>query len=343
LKYKGATLPKTNSFSIVIYVRKFALYLITVVLCLCLVGLVSWIVIPIFAQSSQGTVSPVPHFLTRKDNDQVTTLDIWEPIKQAVLGFTTRDNGIVVNSKSALSYDITIDKPLLELNPNERLPMASLTKIMTAIVAIEHQRQDDRYIVPSSAIVGEDSMGLETGEILSLKELLYGMILHSGNDAAETFAANFPGGREQFIQAMNDKAQSLGLKDTHFTNPTGLEGDGDQYTTAYDLVVMTRFAIEHFPTFREVAATFDYNIAQTDMHKAFYLENETNLISSYPGVKGVKTGYTPEAGMCLVTYLEYQGHQIIGVVLNSGSRRDDMRDILDYSLQKVGVKPPPHG
>ena len=91
-----------------------------------------------------------------------------------------------------------------------------------------------------------------------------------------------------------------------------------------------------------VVSTFNYNIEATSTHKAFYLENETNLISSYPGVKGVKTGYTPEAGLCLVTYLDYKGNKIIGILLNSDNRRQEMKDLLDIALQSQGIQPPPH-
>jgi len=108
------------------------------------------------------------------------------------------------------------------------------------------------------------------------------------------------------------------------------------------LVVITRYAIRS-SLFAKITATFDYNIPYTSGHKAFYLENETNLLTSYPGVLGVKTGYTPEAGLCLVTYLNYKGHKIIGVLLGSDNRRQEMKDLLDYSLKIQGVKPPPHG
>jgi D-alanyl-D-alanine carboxypeptidase (penicillin-binding protein 5/6) len=248
-----------------------------------------------------------------------------------------------IASKGILYFlNIVNKKVLYEKTPTQRLPMASLTKIMTAIVSLESPKKDDRYLVKKEDLVGEDSVGLTAGEILSLKELLYGMILHSGNDAAEVLASNYPKGRSVFIKAMNDKAKSLGLKDTNFTNPSGLEGDGNQYTTAYDLVVMSRYALVNFPLFNEVAKTFDYSIEQTATHKAYFLENETNLISSYPGVKGIKTGFTYEAGYCLVTYLDYKGNKFIAVLLGSENRRQEMKDLLDFSLESIGVKPPPH-
>ncbi|OGH39015.1 MAG: hypothetical protein A3B44_04345 [Candidatus Levybacteria bacterium RIFCSPLOWO2_01_FULL_38_21] len=293
-----------------------------------------------FQASNRFTYSPLPNFLTLFKNRQVSTLNIWLP------DFNNRIGGDIktpeVSARASLIYDLTTNKVIYEKNGKEKLPMASLTKIMTSIIALENQKKDDKYKVTKKDLIGEDSMGLSEGEVLSLKELLYGLMLHSGNDAAETLANNYPGGREKFIEAMNNKVKALGLSDTNFTNPTGLEGEGKQYTTAYDLLVITRYAILNFPLFNEVVSTSDYNIPQTRIHKNFYLENETNLLTSYPGVLGVKTGYTPEAGLCLVTYLDYKGHKIIGILLGSDNRRQEMKDLLDYSLKSQGIEPPPH-
>ncbi len=292
--------------------------------------------------SNISTYSPLPNFLTLFKNGQVSTLSVWIPqLNSQVIGSIIKTPE--VSARASLMYDLTTNKVLFKKNIKEKLPMASLTKIMTAIVALENKKKDDKYVVTKKDLIGEDSMGLEAGEVLSLEELLYGLILHSGNDAAETIANNFPGGRTKFIEAMNNKVRSLGLSDTNFTNPTGLEGDGKQYTTAYDLIVITRYAVLNFPLFDEVVSTFDYNISQTKTHKAYFLENETNLLTSYPGVKGIKTGYTPEAGFCLVTYLDYRGHKIIGILLGSDNRRDEMKELLDYSLKILGIEIPKHG
>ena len=284
--------------------------------------------------------SPLPSFLTLFKNGQVSTLNIWTPDFNSKTIKTVKSPE--VSARASLIYDLTTNKVIYQKNAKEKLPMASLTKIMTSIVALENKKKDDKYFVSKEDLVGEDSMGLTAGEVLSLEELLYGLMLHSGNDAAETLANNFSGGRTKFIEAMNNKAKSLGLSDTNFTNPTGLEGDGKQYTTAYDILVIARYALINFPLFNKVVSTFDYNIPQTKTHKAFYLENETNLLSSYPGVKGVKTGYTPEAGLCLVTYLDYGGHKIIGILLGSDNRRREMKDLLDYSLRSLEINPPVH-
>lgn len=289
-------------------------------------------------QKETTLFSPLPDFLTLSENKQVTFLDLWLPFIGAVSGDST--DQLHLTAKSVLMYDLTTEKALFEKNPREKMPMASLTKIMTAIVSLENPRSDNRYIVHAYDLVGEDSMGLSAGEVLTLEELLYGLMLPSGNDASEVLASNSPLGREGFLKAMNDKAKALGLKDTQFSNPSGLQGDGIQHTTAYDMLVITRYAMEHFPLFRKIVAKPEHFLPETPTHPAYHLISETNLLTTYDGVKGVKTGYTPEAGLCLITYLDYEGHEIIGILLNSENRRMEMKELLDYSLRSVNVEPP---
>lgn len=290
------------------------------------------------AGDSTSSISPLPDFLTLSKNGQVKLLDLWSP----VLGMS--DNGELsesdITAKSAIIYDLDNDKAIFEKNSAQRLPMASLTKIMTAIIALENKRLDDEYKVTGRDLVGEDSMGLSAGEVLTFDELLHGLMLPSGNDAAEVLAGNYKFGRSGFITAMNKRAESLGLTNTRFDNPSGLQGDGVQYTTAYDLLILTKYALDNYPEFRKTVSTAEYIIPQTLKHKSFELYNETNLLTTYEGVRGVKTGYTPEAGFCLVTYIDYKGHKLIGVILNSENRRGEMKNLLDYSLKKLDLTPP---
>lgn len=290
--------------------------------------------------TKESLLSPIPDFLRISENKQVTLLDLWSPVIQQIHGGGSSEVP-ELTAQGILMYDLTTNKVLYEREAKVRRPMASITKIMTAIIAIENQRSDNRYVAKEADIVGENSMGLIAGEVMTMEDLLYGLMLPSGNDAAEVLATNYPAGREAFIQAMNDKAKALGAVDTKFSNPSGLQGDGEQYSTPHDLVIITRYAMDKHPIFRQVVATGTHEIPATNEHGAYTLVNETNLVTTYQGVKGVKTGYTPEAGMCLVTYLEYGGHQIIGVVLNSENRRGEMKQLLDYSLKSVGVEPPP--
>lgn len=290
-------------------------------------------------QKNKTLASPLPEFLSKKENSEVSSLDMWLP---AIFGFF--DSGKAsptLSAKSALVYDLTTEKTIYEKNPEEKLPMASITKLMTAIIAIDHRKKDNRYTVPAEALVGENVMGLSQGEVMTLEELLYGVFMYSGNDAAETIAINTMD-REKFIEAMNKKAKAIGMKNTNFTNPTGLEGDGNQHTTAYDLLVLSKYAVTNYPQIVKAASTPEYHIAETEDHYAYDLYNQLNLVTTYPGVKGLKDGYTPEAGLCLITYLDYKGHKVIGIILGSENRRQEMKDLLDYSLNTLGVPPPPH-
>lgn len=317
--------------------RRIFLFGISVFVFSVLMSLLFWLFLS--PRSSENAyTSPLPDFLTRGMNNQVTLLDLWNPFIERIQG--SEKEVPDYTAQVVLMYDLTTDKTLFEQNARQKVPMASLTKIMTAIVAYENKLPEDRYHVTEAMLVGENTMGLTVGEELNLEELLYGLMLHSGNDAAEVLANNHPQGRAAFLRAMHDKAASLGLTDTVFSNPSGLQGDGEQHTTAYDLLVMTKYMFDTSPLLKKIVSTYEYTIPATNTHKAYQLYNETNLLTTYPGVKGVKTGYTPEAGMCLVSYLEYEGHEIIGIILNSENRRDEMRNFLDVSLKRLNIEPP---
>lgn len=281
--------------------------------------------------------SPLPTYLV--NTNLASSLDFWKPQAGSVLASISEKPQIT--AKAAFVYDLEDEKILYAKNEKERLPVASLVKIATAIVSLETLTlQTNVTISQNAASTGENAMGISAGESYSLEELLYGLVLHSGNDAAVAIAEATSGNADAFVVKMNQKAKILGLIDTHFANPSGLEDDNgkaQEYSTAYDLAVLTKYALS-LPTFAKVAETVEYTIPYNENHKYIYLFNQTNLLTSYPGVKGVKTGYTPEAGLCLITYAENGGHKLIGVVLNSESRRDDMKALLDYSFSALGVK-----
>lgn len=290
--------------------------------------------------SLRSIVSPLPQMLTNAFARKADASDFWQP---NLHDFKSTQKKPDLTSRAAISYDTSTDTLLYAKSINEKLPIASLTKIVTAIIALENMNLADKITVSkSAATVGEDSMRLSEGEKLTLEDLLHGLILNSGNDAAESIAQGSKFKRDDFLHLMNKKAEDLGLSNTRFSNPSGLQGDGIQYSTAKELLVLARYALQN-EKFAKIAATYEYEIPQTSEHKAFTLYNETNLLTTYPGVKGVKTGFTDEAGMCLVTYLDYQGHKIIAVLLNSGNRRQEMMELLDYSLKSLGVYPPSHG
>jgi D-alanyl-D-alanine carboxypeptidase (penicillin-binding protein 5/6) len=239
-----------------------------------------------------------------------------------------------VIGESALLVDMESGHVLYEKNSTQRREIASLVKIMTAVVALEHKDLNE-YITVSehAASIGENSMGLTTGEAYTLRELMYGLVLASGNDAAYAIAEGVAGNSDAFVEWMNIKGAELGLQNSHFAGPSGL--DDSTYSTAEDLVKLTRYAMKN-PDFREIVGTVEMELI-SDSHKYVYLYNQTNLLTSYPGVAGVKTGYTEEAGLCLVTYAQNGGHEVIGVVLDSTDRKGDMILMLDHGFGSVGV------
>lgn len=267
---------------------------------------------------------------------QVLSANIWFPQDQI-----STDNPDLPDLTAKAIYFVDIDsgQVLFQRQPHTRLPVASLVKIMTAIVTLERQPWEASFTVSNYASGMEpDHMGLLEGESLTTLELMSGLFLVSANDASEVFAESVMLSRPDFIEQMNQKAKQIGMANSWFINPSGLEEDGvSQHSTAYDVALMSRFAIVNFPKLVDITSQPEIMVPANEFHREYYLPSGINLVTTYPGVKGFKTGYTPEAGMTLVTYAEKGGHRIVGVILNSENRRDEARQLLDYSFQKLGV------
>ena len=210
------------------------------------------------------------------------------------------------------------------MQENQRLPMASTTKIMTGLLAAE-ETDIDRIITVSDTCAGIEgsSMYLQAGEQLPLRDVLNGLMLCSGNDAAECIAAEC-GGRETFVQRMNDRAQEMGLTDTHFDNPSGLDG-ATHYTTAYELAKLAAEALKN-ETFAEVVATKSYTSGTRTM------VNHNKMLRLYPDAIGVKTGYTMTAGRCLVSAAKRNGRTVVAVTLNDRNDWNDHVQMLDEAF-----------
>lgn len=317
--------------------KKFSVFFIWVLIFLGAFNFVTFYIYNLDVNDVKKIVSPLPDFLKNTFRKSVQASDFWSPSANEKKKFA---NTPLISAKAAISYDLTTDTYLYGENINHPMPIASLTKIMTAVIVLENMNLSDTIkISEKAATIGENSMGLSAGEVHTVEELLYGLLLPSGNDAATALSEGSPFGSEGFLHNMNRKAEELGLTTTRFTNPSGLEGDGHQYSTPKELLILTRYALQN-PDFAKIVSTFEYHIPSTQNHKEYWLYNETNLLTTYPGVKGVKTGYTEEAGMCLVSYLEHDGHKIIAVILNSQNRREEMRELLNYSLRELGKTPP---
>ncbi len=261
-------------------------------------------------------------------------LNQWFP-QEYILGATSKD--LQVTSKAALFIESKEGQILFAKDIHKRLPIASLTKVMTVLIALEHRRLDDQFLVSEKAAAVEpDKMLLIAGEKLTLKELLYGIFLISANDAAEVLAEETADSRDEFIKLMNDKALQLGMKDTHFVNPTGLDEDGDNtYSSAYDLTLLTRYIIRRYPSLIDISKTERIFLPKTEKHQDYDMYSGINLLTTYPGVVGFKTGYTPQAGLTLITLARKNDYEIIGVLLGSSDRRDEARELLNYSFSKL--------
>ncbi len=210
---------------------------------------------------------------------------------------------------------------------------ASLTKLMTAMVAIDDAASLDKVVVVDAAAttVEPSLMGLTTGERVTVRDLIYGLFLDSGNDAAEALARGIVP-RDRFIRQMNQKATSIGLTQTHFINPSGLDAPGHGMS-AHDIVHMAAYLDRYYPQLAAIAATKDISIAATDAHKAFAMQNLNRMLWTYPGATGLKTGLTGNAGGCWLTTAMRNGRHLIALVMNAtGYSADDARILLDYGF-----------
>lgn len=254
----------------------------------------------------------------------------WRPKEETGTSTQPEINGI-----AGFVVDINSGEVFFEKNSAKKLKIASLVKIMTAVVALEHKNLGSKiYVSQKAASIGENSMGLSMGESYTLEQLLYGLMLSSGNDAAYAIAEGVAGSSDRFVDWMNFKAQDIGLKDTKFYDPSGL--DDRTYSTPQDLAILTKYAMKN-ENFKKIVATVETEIPYSKTNKFIPLYNQTNLLTTYPGVAGVKTGYTEEAGLCLVTYAKNQGVELVGIVLNSSDRKGDMIQMLDHSFSTKGV------
>lgn len=245
-----------------------------------------------------------------------------------------------ITAISALFVETGSGTVLYAKNPSQEVSIASLTKIMTTIIALENRDMDDIYTISDRAASMEpDKMFLVAGEKLTLKQLLEGIFLVSANDASEAIAENTTGRREEFLNMMNSKARQLGMNNTFFLNPSGLEEDhAKQYSTATDVAVMSRYLVRTFPEIVNISSKEHVYIEPTAYHQDYDMYSGINLLTTYPGVLGLKTGYTPVAGLTLVTLARRGDKEIIGVLLGAVNRRDDAKVLLDYSFKKLGLE-----
>lgn len=258
--------------------------------------------------------------------EEVPASSIFEDISPEAVDGTEPE----INARSAIVIDFDSGRVLFEKNAYIKRPMASTTKVMTAIIALENCDLNEVVTVSRNAsLVQGSTINLAAGEKLTMKELMYGLLLRSGNDAAIAIAEHIGGSVDGFAQKMNDKARDIGAYNTRFTTPHGLDETG-HYSTAYDMALIARYALKN-PVFNDIVGTKSIQVGKRTM------SNTNEMLWGYEGADGVKTGYTGKAGRCLITSATRDGRRFISVVLFCDSRDQralSSKKILDYAFGK---------
>ena len=236
------------------------------------------------------------------------------------------------SAKAMCVLDKDSRRILYAKNENVRLPMASTTKVMTAITVLSNCTDLEQIVQVHDLSVGVEgtSIYLRNGEILSVKDLLYGLMLRSGNDASVALACHVAGSIDAFADKMNNLALTIGAGNSHFVNPHGLDNP-NHYTTAYDLALITAYALNN-PIFKEIVSTRSYVINASNKSDKRYLTNKNRLLNSLEGCCGVKTGFTSKAGRCLVSACERGDRTSVCVVLNCGPMFEESTELLNASF-----------
>ena len=240
-----------------------------------------------------------------------------------------------VSAQAAVLMEVTTKRVLMYEQAHERLPMASTTKVMTAILAIEHCGLDELVKTPDEAYgVEGSSIYLGNGESLSMEDMLYGLMLRSGNDAAVAIAIHVGGSVEGFVSMMNEKARELGAINTNFVTPNGLPAQ-EHYTTAYDLALITAYAYQN-EDFVRIASSQYHRTSTGDVARS--MKNKNKLLWEYEGSLGGKTGFTKAAGKCLVFAAERDGMRLVGVVLNAPDMFNDAKSLLNSGFSSYRME-----
>ena len=268
--------------------------------------------------------------------NETEEVDVRE-IQEEVLATSSNVEEMELNSRIALIYDRVSGRILYEKNGNKQTPMASTTKIMTAIVVLENANLKDTVTITSKAAgTGGSRLGLKKNDKITVNDLLYGLMLRSGNDAAVALAIHVGGSIEGFAQMMNDKAKEMELTNSHFVVPHGLDNEG-HYTTAYELAKMADYAL-NIAKFKEIVSTKSTTIYINGYAKA--INNTNQLLGSISGVYGVKTGFTNGAGRCLVSSCKRDDLDIITVIIGADTtkmRTADTIKLIQYAYENFEI------
>ncbi|NIM47208.1 MAG: hypothetical protein GTN40_03560 [Candidatus Aenigmarchaeota archaeon] len=240
-----------------------------------------------------------------------------------------------VFSDAAIVVDFDSGQILYEKNGDNKFPPASTMKIVTATVVLENLKKDQLITISDRAVGMEpNKIGFKPNEKFEVEDLLYGTMMLSANDAAEALAEEIEGGRNEFLKKMNILAKKLGLKNSHFSNPSGLD-DQNMYLSTFDLVAFTKYALLNHPEILTYMGTKDYEIKKTDHNEGYSLYHLSFMLGEYPGLDGVKTGYTYDAGHTFLGTAKRGKHRLIVAFFNSRDANEDCRSLFDFGFSRI--------
>lgn len=264
--------------------------------------------------------------------------DVKLPVGKIQLGLLAGAQAPPQLALATVIMDLGTGRVVFQRNANARLPEASITKIMTAIVVMENADLSARVSIVKEDMVEGSAMGIQPGDSFTVEQLLWGLLVPSGNDAAVALARHVGGGSVgRFVEMMNQKAKELRLGNTNFANPHGLHAVNN-YSSAYDIAVMSYYALK-YPLFAKIVSTGEYDIQSPRVLKLQTSNQLLSMTADVPGVTGVKTGYTEEALDCLVASVDRGGRKILTVALGSMNRVSATRSLIDYAYKNFSWAP----
>ncbi|PIZ01035.1 hypothetical protein COY62_00495 [bacterium (Candidatus Howlettbacteria) CG_4_10_14_0_8_um_filter_40_9] len=266
---------------------------------------------------------------TTGDSNESLPEYVLSPLPYKKSGYTN----FTQSAKAVKAIDLSTNKTFFEKNPSEKLEVASLTKLMTAVIAVENIKTDEVITVPTlKNMPGESTMGLVAGEKIKMGELLHGILIHSAGDAAYTLAVHISKTEDEFVKLMNKRAEEMMLENTHFSNASGYIGT-ENYSSAQDLLNLTRLLLNN-AELKKIVSMRRYQ-AKNEAGKAYDLETTNKLLDNVK-IFGIKTGYTPQAGECLITLAKENNHEILTIVLGSPNRFGETNNLVSWVYSNWG-------
>lgn len=301
------------------------------------------LIIPVYAENSKSNIENSDRETSIVDNDTSNRDNNIENNDNNSKNKSNNGLNLAENAKSAIMIEASTGKVIFEKNANEKLAMASMTKMMTLLIIMENidsgnLKWDEKVTTSEhAASMGGSQIFLEVGEEMTVEELVKGICIASGNDAAVAMAERIGGTEEEFVKLMNKKAQDLGLKNTNFVNACGLD-DEDHYSSANDMAMIAKELVKYDKILEYTGTYEDYLRKDTD--KSFWLVNTNKLVRYYSGVDGLKTGYTETAGFCITTTARKNNMRLITVVMgepSSAVRNSETTSMLDYGFNTYQI------